>query len=158
MCAAAAAAGGVSEHVGEITSVKGGSVRRGKHVEDCFTIKTAKLVELLVGQYNKIGKGALVVRAINKTAVMLAAPLDFSYRTTRVDEGEDQKEELYVTGHFIMLVPRTRGVPRWVFDEERAEYTEKNKHVYKIALAKACNALGQDKFSRRVSEFLVRLQ
>ena len=104
--------------------------------------------------HNKVGHGAMVIREKNKAAVMLVPPLEFSYRTKRVAEGEDQPEELFVTGHFMMLVPRYGKDPRWVFDHERAKYSELNKHVYKIACARACRALGPEKIAPRVLKFL----
>ena len=126
-------------------------------VEDRFSIKSSKLVERLLQPHNKLGHGALVVREQNKVAVMLAPPLEFTYRTRRVGDGEDQPEELFVTGHFMMLVPRHGKDPRWVFDDGdkgRADYSNVNKHTYKVALALAAEALGRDKFSPRVLKFL----
>ena len=105
------------------------------------------------------GHGALVVREQNKVAVMLAPPLEFAYRSKRVGEGEAPPEELYINGHFIMLVPRSGKVtPRWAFDEERAEYSNVNKHTYKIAVAQACKALGPGAISKKVVEFLAALE
>ena len=143
------------DHVDEISSVKGSY--GGVHVEDRFSIKSSKLVERLLQPHNKLGHGALVVREQNKVAVMLAPPLEFTYRTRRVGDGEDQPEELFVTGHFMMLVPRHGKDPRWVFDDGdkgRADYSNVNKHTYKVALALAAEALGRDKFSPRVLKFL----
>ena len=101
---------------------------------------------------------SMVVREQNKVAVMLAPPLEFSYRSKRVADGEHQPEELYVNGHFVMLVPRSGNVtPRWAFDEERAEYSNLNKHAYKIAVAQACKALGPGAISKKVVEFLAAL-
>ena len=67
---------------------------------------------------------------------------------------------LFVTGHFMQLVPRDgrKVTPRWVFDEDRAEYTDKNKHAYKIACAQAAAAVGREKFTPKVLKFLAGLQ
>ena len=54
------------------------------------------------------------------------------------------------------------GLPRhlgaWADDEDRADYTDTNKHAYKVACAKAAAAVGRDKFSPKVLEFLSLLQ
>ena len=130
------------------------------HVEDTFVVRSSKLVELLVGKHNKLGYGCLSFTK-TKVAVMLVPPLEFFYRTKRVGDGEEPaQQELVVTGHFMQLVPRDGRdvVPRWVFDEDRAEYTDKNKHAYKIACAQAAAAVGSEKFTPRVLKFLAGLQ
>ena len=98
-----------SAAVGEISAVRG--ARGGKFVEDTFSITATDLVKKLVAPFNTVGHGALVLRE-NKTAVMLVPPLDFTFKTRRLDaDGRSWPTELVVTGHFMCLVDRAGPKP-----------------------------------------------
>ena len=82
-----------------------------------------------------------MLRPGNDTLVMLVPPLEFKFKTKRVQG--DTPTDLVVTGHFVCLVDRkSKKGPRWAFDDERAEYTPVNKLSYKQAVAASARALG----------------
>ena len=139
-----------TDYVSDISAVKG--ARGGVHVEDEFKIQSTDMVEHLIGEFNAVGKGALVLRPVTNTLVMLVPPLEFKFKTKR-SEGDKWPTELVVTGHFVCLVDRKgKKGPRWAFDDERAEYTPQIKLAYKQALA-AARALG-DVVPARLMDFL----
>ena len=100
---------------------------------------SSDLVSKFIAPHNSSGEGALVFRKQESTAILLAAALEFTFKSQRRPAGVSvapAPTELIVTGHFVGLVERKgRKCPRWAFDEKRAAYSEVGKHGYKIALA-----------------------
>jgi hypothetical protein len=73
------------EQQGDVSGIRAVRGHRGgKFVEDQFDVVATDLVERMVGAHNTQGHGALVLRE-NGTAVMLVPPLEFKFKTVRVE-------------------------------------------------------------------------
>lgn len=105
-------------------------------------------MEDLIGPFNSKGVGLLVYHHKEKTAIAMVPPLEFKFKSKRETIGSSTRRpptELVVTAHFMCMVdrPAPKG-PRFAFDDVRAEYSEENKHAYKIAVADAMRRLGPE--------------
>ena len=105
-----------------------------------------------------MGHGALVFREKEKTAVMLQAPLTFTFKSKRTDEDPLRfVTQLVITGHFMVLVDRPHcTTPRWGLDKTCA-YTKAHRLAYKGAVAAAVRALGAGVVSQRIIDHLAIL-
>ena len=125
------------ELVTEISCVKGG--RGGKFIEEVFEIKGQDVVTALLADFNVVGAGALVFREQERSAVMMAAPLEFRFRARRdKEDARKNPSELIVTAHFVKLTERAGGKnPVWAFDSSRVVYPAAIKLAYKKSVAHA---------------------